>query len=1168
MPQLAVAVVGAWAGSAALGATAFTLGGVAVSGAAVGWTAGSIIGGYLFGPNPQNGPRIRDGKYQTQVYGESIPISYGTMRHAAHVLWWSGLRETKHTSGHGGFFGSLFTGGKVSTYTYACSLLLSVCESTPENPVGAVLRIWGNGRLIWQADGTADGKADTALIQPGNVRIYLGGEDQEPDPLYEADVGAENAPAYRGQCTVMLEGLQLEFAGNRPPSIEVEVAQVSEAEVSCPLAPLNATAVQRPGLFIGTDGPWGQLSSGNAFDAETKTLYVVTQGDGADAAKKVERYDCSGSVPSFLGFIYLPGWDFTSILARGLGWDPVNNVLRVAGGWNGPPLGLDTTIPIEYQVRDGVPVGSFKKFKNTIKNSGTNTNGAYKSGLYAIYAGNSGEAGWWSHGTSILSVTLGVLRNDIWYGVLYDDGRRYIRTAEVTYVPPDDGVIGDINIAWRWDIWEGYVDASASQTTITGSDASDTERYTGVVYAPSRKKVYICTRSDGIAVIDVSEETGDPTTLSRDLTPYPGDMTVMSGYAFFVWNNAADALIVGDVNAGGTRVRLIDPDTMEVLIECSFDNLERISGPKDIGDGRFACILGTDKVAIVSVPGGGSVTGEPVTLQFIVEDLCRRAGLPAENLDASAGTDLVQGYKIATPSTPRAAIEALRSGYFFDMQESGDKLVLKKRGGAAVATIDVGELGARVFAVTADDVPPPYECEHVDEGEAPRVLELVYIDATADYDPGLQRAFRSTGSSRAPLRIEVPVVFAGGATEAARAAWTNLLVAHAAKNKVRLALTHAREALDGADPIMVPFADGTLRRVYIERLTRARPLLEIEGTLEDVDVYSQTMSGVEREGGGTQTPLEPAAQTLLALMDLPPLRDIDDVLLVYVAMGPDVRGRAWPGASLYKSVDGGGSYVDVLDVTTPATIGTTSNALGDWQWNTWDDRNTLDVTLASGTFSSATSVGVLAGINAIAVQSGSDWEVVQFRDATLVATNTWRLSNLLRGRRGTERATGGHAAGDLVVLLVDGSVQALGYEIAEVGLDREWKAPTGGQAIADADARTVALAANSLRPLAPVHIAGERAGDDLTIEWTPRVRVGGGWDGSRIIALDEPVEAYEVDVLDGGTVLRTLSASTPTVAYTGAQQTTDFGAPQPQVEVRVYQISSRVGRGHAGAATV
>ncbi|WP_156796395.1 hypothetical protein [Brevundimonas sp. BAL3] len=56
--------------------------------------------------------------------------------------------------------------------------------------------------------------------------------------------------------------------------------------------------------------------------------------------------------------------------------------------------------------------------------------------------------------------------------------------------------------------------------------------------------------------------------------------------------------------------------------------------------------------------------------------------------------------------------------------------------------------------------------------------------------------------------------------------------------------------------------------------------------------------------------------------------------------------------------------------------------------------------------------------------------------------------------------------------------------------------------------------------------------------------------------------------MNGATVVRTLSVTTPTAIYTAAQQTADFGAPQASIAVRIYQMSATVGRGRAALATL
>jgi hypothetical protein len=122
------------------------------------------------------------------------------------------------------------------------------------------------------------------------------------------------------------------------------------------------------------------------------------------------------------------------------------------------------------------------------------------------------------------------------------------------------------------------------------------------------------------------------------------------------------------------------------------------------------------------------------------------------------------------------------------------------------------------------------------------------------------------------------------------------------------------------------------------------------------------------------------------------------------------------------------------------------------------------------------------------------------------------------------------------------------------------------------DPSTVALAATpgatALTPLAPVHVGATRAGDGVHIAWIRRTRIDGdAWEPADV-PLGEDSEAYEVDVLSGTSVVRTLSAVTPAVLYPAAFEIADFGAPQTSLSLRVYQLSATVGRGYPATALV
>jgi hypothetical protein len=84
---------------------------------------------------------------------------------------------------------------------------------------------------------------------------------------------------------------------------------------------------------------------------------------------------------------------------------------------------------------------------------------------------------------------------------------------------------------------------------------------------------------------------------------------------------------------------------------------------------------------------------------------------------------------------------------------------------------------------------------------------------------------------------------------------------------------------------------------------------------------------------------------------------------------------------------------------------------------------------------------------------------------------------------------------------------------------------------------------------------------NLTITWKRRTRWYGEWQDGTDVPLFEASENYEIDILSGTTVKRTLTAMTPSAVYSATDQVTDFGAAQSAVTVAVYQINAVIGRG-------
>lgn len=138
-----------------------------------------------------------------------------------------------------------------------------------------------------------------------------------------------------------------------------------------------------------------------------------------------------------------------------------------------------------------------------------------------------------------------------------------------------------------------------------------------------------------------------------------------------------------------------------------------------------------------------------------------------------------------------------------------------------------------------------------------------------------------------------------------------------------------------------------------------------------------------------------------------------------------------------------------------------------------------------------------------------------------------------------------------------------------IGRELFYKAVSVGNSLGNTDEVAFTYSGRNLKPFAPVHVKGSRDGSgNLTISWIRRSRTNGEWRDGVGIPLGEETEAYEVDIMDGSAVVRTIETTSPTASYSAADQAIDFGSAQSSVDVKIYQMSAVVGRGYAAEASI
>ena len=68
--------------------------------------------------------------------------------------------------------------------------------------------------------------------------------------------------------------------------------------------------------------------------------------------------------------------------------------------------------------------------------------------------------------------------------------------------------------------------------------------------------------------------------------------------------------------------------------------------------------------------------------------------------------------------------------------------------------------------------------------------------------------------------------------------------------------------------------------------------------------------------------------------------------------------------------------------------------------------------------------------------------------------------------------------------------------------------------------------------------------------------------------LNEDTESYDLDVLSGASVVRSVTTAAPNWTYAAANQVADFGTPQGSYTLTIYQNSVLFGRGQGLTVTV
>lgn len=1164
----AAAIFFSW--GAATPAVLAAIGTYGAIGATVGGVAGALYDTSTADDQVRDQQGIADLAIQNSTYGSVIPQIFGGYGGVAgNVIWATNKiphehRTEQRASAKGG-------GPKVVTVTrtYTQSMAIGICDTRITGPVSFLRIIY---RDLTPFHYGAPGKA-----MPDGWTFYSGAVEQMPDPTIEAQKGVGNVPAFRHLCYVVVKDDDLGMSG-RTFNYTFDVATDEQTSLN-----FGAMRVQPE-----TGRPWVNIRQANEiqrFDPETQAVLGRTPYSGPELLGGF-----SGTLTSQLavsaargwasadGWLYeldgasgaiLSSWEadihpLASILFRDHFASPlvergeaVLGLVRCAASY--AEFGSRTDTEIVRMQRGGVisrrTITARNPFDLAPAPDGTVWAVMREGQLPPLNEALTWHPRWYMH--HLDPVSLGTIS-------LTDVG---VEGLGVMHVDPQGRVwlpVAETNMLRRYGA-DGQLQAEMSlahfpiQCT-TASDGrlwcltTDLGAAGGIPTEPGH--LY---QIDPDAMTVVMEVRVDATTfaaLTHTFGVEAADPQLIAGGEGSVWCTSRIQKTVSHVSALG-RIDTFRTAGTPITVQASTTAGEVWVSCLESGVQRFTASGPVPVPAFSSSPGG---------LAGVLTQLCGAAGLGPDRLDLA---DLPGGrvqMALVSMQAVRAPLQDLAQAYRFYVVESGTRLAFRQIGSGPVVA-DLGETNLDA----AENVSPGngLVIQRLDEQQLPTELDFTSSDPAQRYQANTQRHMLglTTGAQEAPRTVSLALALA--AQDAKQVSQEMLTQLWVQREIFRSQTSRTFAYLEPGDRVSVT-ARGLQYQVVLMQTNYGRPgLLEFQAMPDAAYVRGAV--------GAPAPPIEVAPPTLpvlqpttAVLLNLPALHGADVTPRAHVAFIGG--GPGWDGAALYRSRDGE-TYEVLLSSSLEAWSGIVTQPTPAADWHVLDTTTVIRVVMrgAQMQLTSVSDDALFGGANRVVLGN----EILAYGLATLVGAQTYDLSRLLRGLRGTEHLVD-HGLSNERLFVLDQAILPFAVLPGDVGSPRFYKAVSVGQTIDLVEPQTfTATAANMF----PWDVAAPRAvrqpNDDWLLTWRMRSRFAPGWvQRAGPVPFDVDFRNFRVDIFSGGT-FATMLRSTPTDGgnpmdgealktwtYPVAQQTADFGAAQTTLAARVYQVTN-TGVGYA-----
>ena len=541
------------------------------------------------------------------------------------------------------------------------------------------------------------------------------------------------------------------------------------------------------------------------------------------------------------------------------------------------------------------------------------------------------------------------------------------------------------------------------------------------------------------------------------------------------------------------------------------------------------------------------------TIADVIAAILKDHGFSQFDVSGVAGD--LSGFVQADQTSARGLIEPLMEAFQIDVLEAGGKLVFRSRLKSALAPVEIDILAERPEEALFEE-----SRGHLSDFAGEAILD--HFDAGGTYSRATARSRRMVGENDRVLRLGLPAVLHAGA--AAASVETALRDQRAGQRRLTFRLPPTALGITPGD--IVRLSDGPDGRFLITGIT--------DGLVREVEARAIAagespapllLEAGNRPAGGAGPGPGDAFTPEVVFLDLPVLGSGGMQDFARIA------AYARPWRSMVVSSSGGSEgFRARVRLERPARIGRLVEPLGEGVVGRFDPERSIVLDLPSGGLASTDTLAMLSGANRVAVRSGNGaWEIIGFAGASEIALGRWRLTSLLRALHGTDDAmAAGHAANAVAVVL-DDAIRPLGLDVEEVGRLSNWLVEAVGAPQGQAGPFAFAGGERALTPLSPGHLRGRRGADGVVrFSWVRRGRIDSDTWLAAEIPLDEPSEAYRLDILADAAVVRSVETVTPSFTYAAATELADFGSPQATMSIRVRQLGRAVPLGLPAHATL